>query len=79
MIRVALSTLILIYLALLLATIVGAWLISEWRQRQRERHAFRHVLRCTLCGFEFEDKTQTLLPRCRQCGTLNERFRLSRL
>jgi rRNA maturation endonuclease Nob1 len=48
------------------------------RQR-RERRAFRHVLRCGLCAFEFEDTTSTLLPRCPRCGSLNERYRLSRL
>ena len=79
MIPVELSTLIFLYLALLLATILGAWVLSEWRQRQRERHAFRSVLRCTLCGFAFEDRTETRLPPCPQCGTLNERLRFSRL
>ena len=48
------------------------------RQR-RERAAFRYVLRCTLCGFEFEDKTSAILPRCPRCGSLNERLRLSGL
>ena len=79
MIAVSLQWLIFVYLGLMLALIFGAWLISEWRRQRRERHAFRNVLRCGLCAFEFEDKTGTLLPRCPHCGSLNERYRLSRL
>ena len=79
MIRVSLSYLVLIYLVLMLGPIFCAWLFNEWRRQSRERSAFRHVLRCAMCGFEFEDKTSTLLPRCPRCASLNERFRLSRL
>jgi rubrerythrin len=79
MIRVSLPVLVFIYLVALLATVFGSWLVHEWRRQRRERHAFRHVLRCTLCGFEFEDQTGELLARCPRCGSLNERYRLSRL
>lgn len=79
MIRISLSTLVLIYLLLMLGPIFVAWLYNEWRRQRRERAAFRHVLRCGMCGFEFEDKTGTLLPRCPRCGCLNERYRISRL
>lgn len=79
MIPVTLSALIFSYLALMLALIFGAWIISTWRRQRRERLAFRHVLRCGICACEFEDRTSTLLPRCPRCGSLNERYRLSRL
>lgn len=79
MIRVSLSTLVVIYLGLMLGPILGAWLFSEWRRQRRERAAFRHVLRCKLCASEYADATSTLLPRCPHCGALNERFSLSRL
>lgn len=79
MIRVSLSYLVLIYLVLMLGPIFCAWIFNEWRRQRRERAAFRHVLRCGMCGFQFEDPTSTLLPRCPHCGSLNERFRLSRL
>jgi hypothetical protein len=79
MIPVTLQWLIFIYLGAILAVIFSAWLVSEWRRQHRERRAFRHVLRCVLCALEFEDKTGTLLPRCPRCGSLNERFRLSRV
>ena len=79
MFRVSLGYLVLIYLALMLGPIFGAWLFNEWRRQRRERAAFRHVLRCRLCAFEFEDSTSTLLPRCPRCGSLTERFKPARL
>jgi len=79
MIPVSLSYLVLVYLVIMLGPIFAAWLFTEWRRQRRERAAFRHVMRCTLCAFEFEDKSSTLLPRCPRCGSLNERYKLSRL
>ena len=79
MIRVTLQVLVLIYLALLLASVFGAWLLYGWTRQRQERHAFRHILRCTRCGFEYEDKTSASLAQCPRCGGMNERLRLSRL
>ena len=79
MIPVSLSYLVLIYLLIMLGPILGAWFFGEWRRQRRERAAFRHVTRCTICTFEFEDPTPAVLPRCPRCGSLNERYRLSRL
>jgi thiol:disulfide interchange protein len=78
-IPVSLEWLIFIYLGVMLGLVFGAWIVSEWRRQRRERRAFRHVLRCLLCAFEFEDTTATVLPRCPRCGSLNERYPLSRL
>ena len=79
MIRVTLSVLVLIYVALLLATVLGAWLFYGWTRHRREREAFQNILRCTRCGFEFEDKSPEALTACPHCGGMNERLRLSRL
>ncbi len=79
MIRVSLSYLVLICLVLMIGPILCAWFLNEWRRHRRERAAFRHVLRCSMCGFEFEDKTTELLIRCPRCASLNERYALSRL
>ena len=79
MIPVSLPVLVLLYLALLLGPIFGAWLFNEYRRGQRERAAFRNVLRCAICAYEFEDPSGTLLPRCPRCGSLNERHPLSGL
>jgi uncharacterized paraquat-inducible protein A len=79
MIQISLSYLVLIFLVLMLGPVLIAWIANEWRRQRRERAAFRHVLRCNLCAFEFEDKSGALLPRCPRCGSLNERYRISRL
>ena len=77
MIRVSFGLLALIYLCLMLGPIFGAWFLNEYRRGRRERAAFRHVLRCTICAFEFEDRSTELLPRCPRCGSLNERYPIS--
>ena len=79
MIRVTLPVLVLVFVALLLATVLGAWLFYGWTRNRREREAFRDILRCTRCGFEFEDKTPEPVVACPRCGGMNERVRLSRL
>ena len=79
MIRVSLTTLLLIYLAGMLALVCIAWVSAAWRRRSFERHASRHMLRCALCCFEFEDASDALLPGCPRCGSRNERRRRSRL
>ena len=79
MIPISLSYLVLLYLVIMLGPIFFVWLFNEWRRQRRERAAFQHVMRCSLCAFEFADITSTLLPRCPRCGSLNERYKLSRL
>ena len=79
MIRVSLTTVIFIYLAVFLNTVFLIWFRWNWHRAKLARQAFRHRLRCTLCAFDFEDTTATLLPRCPRCGSLNERFRPSSL
>src|SRR6185503_1565170 len=75
-IRVSLATLVTIYLLLFLAAVFVFWIVGEWNRRQRERRSLQHRLRCVICAFEFEDRSDALLPRCPHCGSLNERFRM---
>ncbi|MEQ1858984.1 MAG: hypothetical protein ABMA13_03530 [Chthoniobacteraceae bacterium] len=79
MIPVGLGTLVFFCVGGMLAGIFGAWLISECRRQRRERHAFRDVLRCTMCGCEFENAAGESIARCPRCDTLNERRSFSRL
>jgi hypothetical protein len=78
-IRVSLATLVTIYLLLFLAAVFVFWIVGEWNRRRRERLALKHRLRCVICAFEFEDRTDALLPRCPHCGSLNERFRIENI
>lgn len=73
MIRVSLTLLIFIYLAVFLTVVFALWIWAEWSRQRRERKALRHRIRCALCSFEFEDPTGAPLPRCPRCGSLNER------
>lgn len=79
MIRVSLTFLIFIYLFFFLNTVFFVWLWNLWRRNRREKQALRHRLRCAICAFEFEDRSDTLLPRCPRCGSLNERFKFQTL
>jgi len=79
MIQLPLSWLIFWVLLALLGSVLGAWLVSEWRRKWHERIAFRDVIRCSFCGCEFQDRTEQPLPRCPRCDTRNERQRMSRL
>jgi hypothetical protein len=79
MIRVSLAALVTIYLLLFLAAVFLFWIVGEWNRRRRERRALEYRLRCVICAFEFEDRTDALLPRCPRCGSLNERFRMERI
>jgi rubrerythrin len=79
MFRVSLTVLVLIYLSMMLGPVFFFWLLNEYRRQRRERAAFRHALRCGMCAFEFEDRTEAPLPRCPRCGSLTERYTLSQL
>ena len=79
MIRVSLTTLIFIYLAVFLTAIFVVWIVRNARRIRREKNVLRYRLRCTICACEFEDQTDSLLPRCPRCGSLNERFPFSSL
>jgi hypothetical protein len=79
MIHVSLEALLFVYLGLFLALIFGSWIVWNISRLRRERQAYRHRLRCTLCSFEFSDPTSDSLPRCPRCGGLNERTPFRRL
>ena len=50
---------------MMLGPVFALWLWSEYQRQRRERAAFRYVLRCAMCGFEFEDRSEALLPAAR--------------
>jgi hypothetical protein len=79
MIHASLTMLVFVYLGVFLALIFGNWIVWNLGRLRREKGALRHRLRCTLCSFEFEDRSNDLLPRCPRCGSLNERTPFRRL
>jgi len=79
MIRVELPGLVFIYLFVFVAAVFLLWIVYEWRCKRYEKETLRHRVQCTICASIFEDKTNTLLPRCPRCGSLNERLRIGGL
>ncbi|HEY3931504.1 MAG TPA: hypothetical protein VGM58_03955 [Verrucomicrobiae bacterium] len=67
------STLIVIYVAVLLGTLIGLWIYSEMRRRRfGPTHSEDRIFRCAKCGFVYTDDADVDRSRCSQCGKLNE-------
>ena len=79
MIRVELPVLVFIYLFVFMAAVFSLWIAYEWLRVRRQKETLRYRVQCTICASIFEDRTNTLLPRCPRCGSLNERFRIGGL
>ena len=79
MIQVSLSVLVMIYLGVMVGLVLAAWLLNEYRKGRREKAAFRDVIRCTICAFDFQDGSRDMLPKCPRCGSVNERHPIPRL
>jgi len=73
MIRVELPWLVFLCLLFFLGTIFCFWIAQEFGRRSRERRKRRFRIRCRVCQFEYDETTGAPLPRCPQCGSLNER------
>ncbi len=76
MIRVTLTQIIVIYLCLILATILGIWWSLDFRRKRREKQARRHTVICSICGTIFEDKSDNPLSKCPECESMNERAKV---
>jgi hypothetical protein len=67
------STLIVIYVVVLLGTLIGLWIYSEMRRRRfGPTHSEDRIFRCAKCGFVYTDDADVDRSRCLQCGKLNE-------
>ena len=78
MIHVPLTVIVFFYLFAFLSVVCGGWLLDE-RRRRRTRRALQFRLRCAICGFEFEDRSDAPLPSCPRCGRRNERLAIDGL
>jgi hypothetical protein len=73
MIRMQLPWLVFTALLLFLVGIFLVWIGYEVARRRRERLRHRHWIQCPVCAFQYKAVPGEDLPRCPQCGGLNER------
>ncbi len=68
--------LILTYVVVLLAGLVGAGIYSEIRRRRFEPTGSEdRIFRCGRCGYVYTDDPDVDRSRCSQCGQMNEAIR----
>ncbi len=79
MIRVPLTAMVFLYVAVGAAAVLVAWLLYERRRRRGLRRALQFRVRCAICGIEFEERSNAPLPLCPRCGHPNERLQLDPL
>lgn len=65
-------TLIVIYVAGLLAALCGLGIYSELRRRHFGPSLQDRIFRCRNCGYVYTDDPDVDRSRCAQCGKLNE-------
>ena len=65
--------LILSYVLVLLAGLIGAAVYSELRRRSFEpKPSEDRIFRCGRCGYVYTDDPDVDRSRCSQCGQMNE-------
>jgi predicted RNA-binding Zn-ribbon protein involved in translation (DUF1610 family) len=77
--RLSFQELLFLYTGICLGGVLLAAWMHNLRRTRHERAAIRGLIKCQSCAFQFRDETGAILPRCPQCGALNERKPLSRL
>ena len=73
MFHTSLTTLILIYVAGALATVVVAWIWAEMRRSRQHRRAHENEFLCRICGERFEETSEVEIIHCPRCHAANER------
>jgi len=68
----SIPTLIVIYVALLLARCALWDLFRMRRRRFGPTHSEDRIFRCQTCGYVYTDDADVDRSRCIQCGKLNE-------
>jgi rRNA maturation endonuclease Nob1 len=68
----SISSMILVYVVVLLAGITGLGIYSELRRRRFEPSETEdHIFRCRRCGYVYTDDPDVDRSRCEQCGQMN--------
>ena len=69
----SISSLIAIYVVVLLGALCVLGIYSEMRRRRfGPTHSEDRIFRCTKCGFIYTDDPDVDRSRCSQCGKMNE-------
>jgi len=72
----SIPSLILTYVIVLLAGLIGVGIYSELRRRRFEPTPSEdHIFRCDRCGYVYTDDPDVERSRCAQCGQMNEPIR----
>lgn len=68
MIRVSVTSLVLLLIGLSAGTVLLLWFMDEVRRRSGELRQKAKIFKCPLCFFEFTPSSQIALPPCPRCG-----------
>lgn len=69
MIRVSLSSLAVVLVALMLGPVILMWVYGEWRRAIKNREASQRIAQCGMCGFQFRrDTLEQIALVCPRCG-----------
>lgn len=72
MISVTPATACLLYLAIALLALLGAWLTDRWRSRNYQASILaRQRYVCEFCQYSYLEDPQHHVNKCPQCGSLN--------
>lgn len=73
MIELTFNTLFILYLSLCVAAILGIWIYSHYRMRNRTFFPVeKSLFVCEYCRFAYVEKSIKKLNRCPQCGLFNK-------
>lgn len=73
MIRVSVTSLVLLLIGLSTGTVLLLWYVDEYRKRRSDLIQKSKVFKCPLCFFDFTPASQSDIPPCPRCGAPSSR------
>jgi rubrerythrin len=75
MIEVNLSTMLLIYLSVILSSFIAFWVYSEYKQKDKsvKIESERYFWSCSICGYTYVDSKHKEISICPRCGSYNKK------
>jgi uncharacterized paraquat-inducible protein A len=68
MIRVSLTSMVLVLVCTSAGIVLLLWLLNEWRRFRQNAHLQKRARQCPLCFFEFLQPNESPLASCPRCG-----------